>query len=129
MNNETQSLQIMRKLTANFDPDNKKPSQIVGELWEEYQSRYDSNNNLNGALFEEIIGYILTLTRCMPFYMQAKVAYVPNVNYDFILATSNRFDELIIELKERHLSRAGTIQIIASNIVIDENNYRERYGY
>jgi hypothetical protein len=39
---------------------------------------------VNGAVLEEIIGYILTLSGCMPFYMQAKIAYVPNVNYDFI---------------------------------------------
>lgn len=84
MNKDTKSLQILRKLIANYDPDNKKPSQIVREIWEEYCDKYDSNNNLNGALFEELIGYVLTLSGCMPFYMQAKVAYVPNVNYDFI---------------------------------------------
>lgn len=195
MNNNTQSLQIVRTLTAHYKSDAKKPSQIISELWAQYQNNYASNNNLNGAVFEELIGYTLTLAGCMPFYMQAKVAYVPNVNYDFIcydektgpvslsaktslrerwkqadleavalkyvhrnaksylitldhaviktrldkigdcmglndfiLANSAEFDELIVSLQERHLSKAGKIEVISSNIIIDSKNYRDRYG-
>jgi len=195
MNNETQSLQILRKLTVGFNPFNKKYSEIIDEIWSNYQDQFDSNNSLNGVVFEELLGYVLTLAGCMPFYMQAKVAYVPNVNYDFIcydtehgpvslsaktslrerwkqadleavalkyvhrnassylvtldeaviktrlekindcmglndfvLATSHRFDVLIEELKERTFSKAGVIDTVTSNIIIDSNNHKERYG-
>lgn len=194
MNNNTQALLILRKLTTNFETNNKRYSEIVHELWQNYTSRYESNNNLNGAVFEEVLGYVLTRAGCMPFYMQAKIAYVPNVNYDFIcydsqlgpislsaktslrerwkqadleavalkyvhrnaasylvtldevviktrldklgdcmglndfiLADSPRFDELIIELQQRNLSKAGTIEVIKSNTIIDNKNYKERY--
>lgn len=195
MNNDTQSLHILRALTSKFDNTDKRYSQIISELWSSYQELYPSNNNLNGAVFEELIGYVLTLAGCMPFYMQAKVAYVPNVNYDFIcydeqegpislsaktslrerwkqadleavalkyvhrnsksylitldreatktrldklsdcmglndfiLADSPQFDNLIDELKNRNLSKAGTIQVVTSNTIINQDNYKHRYG-
>lgn len=195
MNNDTQSLQIMRKLTDQYNYKDKQYSVIVYELWNKYQKEYESNNNLNGAVFEEIIGFILSLANCTPFYMQAKVAYVPNVNYDFIcyddklgpislsaktslrerwkqadleavalkyvhrnaksylitldtdalktrldkvgdcmglndfiLATSSQFDHLIHELKKRKFKKAGKVQIISSNTIIDNTNYKNRYG-
>lgn len=195
MNNETQSLKILRELTFDHTNEGKKFSEIVADLWARYQAKYESNNNLNGAVFEEIIGYTLSLSKCMPFYMQARVAYVPNVNYDFIcyddnlgpisisaktslrerwkqadleavalkyvhrnalsylvtldssalqtrvdklgdcmglndfiLATSHRYDELIEEIRARNLSRAGVVQVVTSNIVIDSNTSKERYG-
>lgn len=195
MNNEKLSLQILKKLISNFDYSNKKYSETVDILWRKYINTNESNNNINGAVFEVIIGFVLTIARCMPFYMQAKVAYVPNVNYDFIcydkqngpislsaktslherwkqadlgtvalkyihrnarsylvtldsvamktrldkiadcmglsdfiLANSPKFDELIEQLQGLNLSKAGTVEIIKSNMVIDTDNYRERYG-
>lgn len=195
MNTNTLSLQIVRKLTERYNYKDKKYSQIIAELWERYQKENKSNNNLNGAVFEELIGYTLTLAGCMPFYMQARVAYVPNVNYDFIcfdqamgpislsaktslrerwkqadleavalkyvhrnarsylitldsaviqtrldkigdcmglndfiLADSERYDKLIAELQKRKLSKAGVIEVISSNTVIEESNCKERYG-
>lgn len=195
MNNETLSLQILRKLISNFNYSDKRYSEIVDVLWQKYVNANESNNSINGAVFEEIIGFVLTISGCMPFYMQAKVAYVPNVNYDFIcydeqngpislsaktslrerwkqadleavalkyvhrnarsylvtldsvamktrlnkiadcmglndfiLATSPKFDELIEQLQNLNLSKAGVVEIIKSNTVIDAGNYRERYG-
>lgn len=195
MSNDTKSLQILHKLTVNYSHEGKKYSKVIEELWKAYESAYESNNNLNGAVFEELIGYVLTIAGCMPFYMQAKVAYIPNVNYDFIcydkqfgpvslsvktslrerwkqadleavalkyvhrnarsylitldnaviktrlekigdcmglndfiLADSGRFDVLINELQQRTFSKAGMVEVVTSNTIIDKDNYRERYG-
>jgi len=65
------------------------PSEFVSEIWKKYESSYSSTamnqNNINGKVFEEIIALCLVKMDLMPFYMQAKVAFIPNVNYDFVL--------------------------------------------
>jgi hypothetical protein len=172
-----------------------QPSEVVSKLWESYKSDYEGNNSVNGAVFEEILGYTLTREGCLPFYMQAKVAYVPNINYDFIfydaeegpislsaktslrerwkqadlealalknvhrnalsyvitmdkteanarnaaikscmalnafiLADNEEFDKLVNFIKSRHLVKAGMIEVIQSNTVIDQDSSQSRYG-
>jgi hypothetical protein len=86
MNEQTIAITTLKQLVADCGTLNGlKPSEVVKTLWGCYQSTHESNNNINGAVFEEIIGYVLAKEGCLPFYMQAKVAYVPNVNYDFVL--------------------------------------------
>lgn len=83
---ETRGLQIVKEIKNKVFIDESSPaSEIVQQIWSVYQSDYNEDNSVNGAVFEEILGYVLTIKGCTPFYMQAKVAYVPNVNYDFIL--------------------------------------------
>jgi len=74
------------------------PSETIKSLWNCYEKEFPSNNNVNGKVFEEIIGYILAREGCIPFYMQAQVAYVPNVNYDFILY-DNEFGPIALSAK------------------------------
>jgi hypothetical protein len=83
---DTKGIAIVKEIrNAIFIDELKEPSYIVKTIWNYYQEYYSEDNSVNGAVFEEIIGYVLTVKNCTPFYMQAKVAYVPNVNYDFIL--------------------------------------------
>lgn len=193
--NDTIALEILHSLLKKAgDISNKKPSDKVKILWELYKSNYGNNNSTNGSVFEEILGYTFVSEGCLPFYIQAKVAYVPNVNYDFIfydqekgpisisakvslrerwkqadleavalkyvhrnaisyivsmnesevqarnsrlsecmalydfiLASSNKFDELVNEVKARKLQLAGTIEVITSSKVIDDSTSRSRY--
>lgn len=86
MNIDTKALIVLREiLEQHQELSELKPSEIVEKLWSYYISNYDSNNNLNGAVFEEIIGFVLTREKCLPFFMQAKASFIPGVNYDFIL--------------------------------------------
>lgn len=86
MQKSTKGLIILRDIKRQLQIDESmKASQIVKLIWDEYQDKYKEDNSVNGAVFEEILGYVLTIKGCTPFYMQAKVAYVPNVNYDFVL--------------------------------------------
>lgn len=83
---ETRGLAILKEIRASIYIDEQaSPSSIVQTVWSYYKENFPENVSVNGAVFEELIGYILTVKGCVPFYMQAKVAYVPNVNYDFIL--------------------------------------------
>lgn len=196
MNLDTQALVILRDIVSKAgDLSQLSPSATIEKLWSIYKTDYESNNNINGKVFEEVIGYVLTKEGCVPFYMQARVAYVPNVNYDFILydeeegpislsaktslrerwkqadleavalkyvhrnalsyaitldkteaatrtaklkdcmalndfilADSQKFDQLIEQIKGRKLIKAGTIEIVTSNTFIDTANAASRYG-
>lgn len=69
-----------------------KPSEYVQYYWKKYiESGLNitkdgkTNNALNGQMFELIIYTLLYREGILPFYVQAKVAFVPNVEYDTIL--------------------------------------------
>jgi hypothetical protein len=196
MNEATIAITLLRKIVeVSGDLSKLTPSEIVKKLWSVYQRDNISNNSINGSIFEEIIGFVLAKEGCVPFYMQAKVAYVPNVNYDFILyddtqgpislsaktslrerwkqadleavalkyvhrnalsyaitlneqeaktrisklkecmalndfilADSPRFDQLIQQVKERKLELAGKVEVVTSNIIVDQDAARLRYG-
>ena len=82
---DTIALEILYSLLKKAgDINNKTPSDKVKILWDLYKGSYGNNNSTNGSVFEEILGYVFVSEGCLPFYIQAKVAYVPNVNYDFI---------------------------------------------
>lgn len=62
------------------------PSQQVAELWNIYCQQYQyRENNLNGKLFEAILATIMLGKGISPIFVQAKVVFVPNVNFDFIV--------------------------------------------
>lgn len=193
---DTRGLAIVKEIRTKLpDHTDLKPSEIVKSFWDVYTKEYSEDNSVNGAVFEEILGYVLTLKGCTPFYMQARVAYVPNVNYDFvlfddeqgpisisakttlrerwkqadleavalkyvhrnalsfivtldhvavatrtaklsesmalndfILADTEKFDDLIDVIKNRKLEIAGTVEVIVSNRIIDHQNGINRYG-
>lgn len=54
-----------------------------------YQKTYKSSQTTNGGVFEELLSITLMRKGIFPFYMQAKVSFIPNVNYDFIVYTKN----------------------------------------
>lgn len=68
------------------------PHEYVKKMWDTYKqinqlddSKSQNNNSLNGAIFEAIIFTLLYREDILPFYTQAKVAFVPNIVYDAIL--------------------------------------------
>lgn len=70
----------------------KKPSEYVRICWEKYKelSQLEKNNNINGRIFEYILATLFVREGMYPFYMSAKVAFVPNVVYDLMFYTSER---------------------------------------
>jgi len=68
------------------------PSGLISNCWAEYEKRaentsVDSSKNRNGQFLELLVQYILCKNDILPFYKQAKVAFVPNVNFDILLYT------------------------------------------
>ena len=63
-----------------FDIEYDKPSDYVNIYWSEFK-KYNYSN-LNGEMFEVILRTLFVLENLLPMYIQAKVAFVPNVNYD-----------------------------------------------
>jgi hypothetical protein len=73
-----------------FKVEYTKPSQYVSTYWEAFQKQGDGNNNLNGKIFEYILATLCIREQISPFYLSAKVAFVPNVIYDLMFYTASR---------------------------------------
>jgi hypothetical protein len=66
--------------------DGLSPSKQVERFWRVYCTQYPlRENNLNGKLFEAILATVMLKNGISPIFIQAKVVFVPNVNFDFII--------------------------------------------
>lgn len=68
-----------------LDVDYDSPSDYVTKFWNKYKELGLKNNNLNGGIFEIIIYTLFVREGLLPMYLQAKVAFIPNVEYDMII--------------------------------------------
>ncbi len=79
---------IFEKHFANFrNIEYDNPSDYIETLWSTYQSNNKSNPGLNGKIFEYILATLFIREGILPLYMQAKVAFVPNVDFDIMFYT------------------------------------------
>ena len=76
---------VMSIINNIHDEPELKPSEFIKKYWKRYKNQFESNQNINGKVFEELIAIALIRSNILPFYMQASVAFIPNVNYDFII--------------------------------------------
>lgn len=60
------------------------PSEYIKKYWDEYISKR-TNTSLNWKVFELVLWTLMYREGLVPLYIWAKVAFVPNVNYDFML--------------------------------------------
>jgi hypothetical protein len=66
-------------------------SLYIERCWSEYQRAHPSEDvGTNGKFFELCIATLLVREDILPVYLQAQVAFVPNIEYDFILYTADR---------------------------------------
>lgn len=72
-------------LTLSTSIDGLLPHQQINLLWDTYKANCESNNNINGKVFEALIALVMLENNISPIYAQAKVIFVPNVNFDLIL--------------------------------------------
>lgn len=75
----------------------KNPSNYISQYWEAYllirdnQLKNDQQKRgVNGKIFEYIIATLLLREKIFPIYMNAKVAFVPNINYDILLYSTDK---------------------------------------
>jgi len=64
-----------------------KPSHYVSQYWNAFQKQAEDNNNLNGKIFEYILATLCVRENISPLFLNAKVAFVPNVIYDLMFYT------------------------------------------
>jgi hypothetical protein len=83
---ETKAGKIFESLAPDFlSISYNTPKDYVRILWKRYQRCGVSNNNLNGIIFEIILATLCIRENLLPLFMGAKVAFVPNVDYDLML--------------------------------------------
>jgi hypothetical protein len=76
-------------IESDFLNNNMAPMDYVKYCWDKYMSsNVPKSNSLNGVVFELIISSLLIKEHIMPLYLQAQVAFVPNVNYDAVVYSS-----------------------------------------
>lgn len=88
-----QASTIFEQLFPSFlDLEYKTPSDYVNMYWDAYLNiRVDKIDNeqtrrgVNGKIFEYIIATLLIREEIFPIFINAKVAFVPNINYDILL--------------------------------------------
>jgi hypothetical protein len=68
----------------------KNPTDYVTTYWNAFKNHKESNNNLNGKIFEYILATLFVREGLLPLYLSAKVAFVPNVIYDLMFYTAER---------------------------------------
>ncbi len=73
-----------------FDVAYDKPSEYIATYWDKYQSQTEKSNSLNGKIFEYILATLCIREGLLPLYLEAKVAFVPNVEYDLMFYTKER---------------------------------------
>ena len=89
INNKAEN--VFNSLFTNFlEVDYQNPSDYVSIYWNKYQETRDFNNNLNGKIFEYILATLCVRENILPLYLNAKVAFVPNVIYDLMFYTLDR---------------------------------------
>ena len=85
-----------------------KSSEYVKYCWDKYKSSCNTinqNNSTNGNIFELIIQTELYRQALCPMFIQAQVAFVPNVNFDVLLYSAENFPiglSLKTSLRERY---------------------------
>jgi hypothetical protein len=98
---KSKSAIIFESLFSDFrDVSYKTPSEYVEMYWDEYQTRVtEKNNSLNGKVFEHIITTLLYRENILPFYLNAKVTFVSDVNFDITLYNNTTKQPIILSIK------------------------------
>jgi hypothetical protein len=68
----------------------------ITTLWARYKNK--TSPVLNGKVFEGLIACALYRAKILPLFVEAKVAFIPNVSFDFI-AYREEFGPIILSVK------------------------------
>jgi hypothetical protein len=115
-NASSKTAQTFERLFGNIDFEHVEyttPQNYIKQYWDKYKKGGLSNNTLNGNIFEMIIYTLLYREGLIPFYTQAKVAFVPNVEFDTILYTPSRPISLSLKTSLRERYKQADLEAIA----------------
>ena len=80
------------------------PSEFIKQSWTKVLHSELTRND-NGAIFEYLVMVCLYSKNILPFYIQAKVSFVPNATYDIVLYNSEGYPitlSIKTSLRERY---------------------------
>lgn len=115
-NASSKTAQTFERLFGDIDFEHVEyttPQNYIKQYWDKYKKGGLSNNTLNGNIFEMIIYTLLYREGLIPFYTQAKVAFVPNVEFDTILYTPSRPISLSLKTSLRERYKQADLEAIA----------------
>jgi hypothetical protein len=111
------ALTILSNLIPNFFESNDIPSEYVNEIWAKFHNMQKSDNSINGKIFEYLLITVLVKHNILPVYVQAKVAFVPNVEFDLLLYTGEGPIALSIKTSLRERYKQADLEAIALKYV------------
>jgi hypothetical protein len=82
----------------------KSPADFIRLSWKKVLNN-DLTRNDNGAIFEYLVAVCLYSKKILPFYLQAKISFVPNATYDIVLYNSEGYPitlSIKTSLRERY---------------------------
>ena len=100
-------------LDINYD----LPQEYIRYYWHRYQASQSKNNSIGGNFFELIVYSLLYRENVLPFYSQAKVAFVPNIEFDTILYSKEKPVCLSLKTSLRERYKQADLEAIALKYV------------
>ena len=93
------------------------PHEYVQKYWDAYQACSNKNASVNGKIFELIIETLLYREGILPYYIQAKAAFVPNVDFDVLLYAESEPVCLSIKTSLRERYKQADLEAVALKYV------------
>ena len=93
------------------------PNEYIAKFWELYEAGTKEDNSINGKVFEYLIISLLINNNILPVYVQAKVAFVPNVDFDLLLYSKEKPIALSIKTSLRERYKQADLEAIALKYV------------
>lgn len=111
--------QVMKMLNVDSFEDivYDKPHEYVTKIWSAFKSLGKKSNTLNGSIFETIIDTLLYREGILPYYLQASVAFVPNVYFDLVLYRAEYPVSLSLKTSLRERYKQADLEAIAMKYV------------
>lgn len=115
---ETKALDLFHNICNDFSIyKDELPSRYISMLWKQYSLLGENNNGLNGKVFEYILISLMINKKILPLYVQAKAAFVPNVEFDLLLYTEEKPIVLSAKTSLRERYKQADLEAIALKYV------------
>ncbi|KLL05345.1 MAG: hypothetical protein MRERV_2c094 [Mycoplasmataceae bacterium RV_VA103A] len=105
INEKNRAVEVYHQVFGeNWGQNIKSPAEFMCLSWEKVLNN-DLTRNDNGAIFEYLVAVCLYSKKILPFYLQAKISFVPNATYDIVLYSSEGYPitlSIKTSLRERY---------------------------
>lgn len=113
----TMAAEVLYQIHPDFDEAFASPSTLIDELWRRGEHLLGANNSLRGEFFELLVALALYKWDVRPFYYQAKLALIPETDYDFALWTQQGPVVLSVKTSLRERVKQAALEAVALRMV------------